>query len=457
VGAAVLCGFALLPASAAGFSSARGATLERVSVSASGAFADRTSSEPAISQDGRFVAFSSAASNLVPGDAPGSTDVFVRDRRMRTTTRVSVPRSGGAAVCPAATPVEQVCASQPAISADGRYVAFASLSDDLVLGDTNGIGDVFVYDLSTGISGRVSISSTGSEGNGHSGGRALRDVAISANGRFVAFGSSASNLVPADSNGFPDVFVHDRVTRQTARVSVSTRRAQAIPQEIGGVAISGSGRLVAFTSSAPNLVAHDANDKVDVFVRDTRGKTTTRVSVDRRNTAANGDSYDGVSISLDGRFVAFSSMAGDLVRADRNRSRDIFVRDRRRRLTTRVSVSSRGREVRCVDRREDSRTVYCSQRPSIAPDGRRVAFTSVAPGLVRGDRNDGPDYFVRDLKTGRTRRVNVSASVPEQSATAWMLQFPAMADRFVAFSAGSDLLSSQPPWRDDIFVRALAR
>jgi Tol biopolymer transport system component len=457
VRAVLLCAFVLLPASAATVSAAHAATLERVSVSTSGAFADRTSEQSAISQDGRFVAFSSAASNLVAGDAPMSTDVFVRDRRQRTTTRVSIPRSGGGSSCPADDLSGPICATQPAISADGRHVAFASFSDDLVAGDTNGVGDVFVHDLETGTTSRVSISSTGAEGNGYSGNQSLRDIAISADGRFVAFSSSASNLVPRDSNGLPDVFVHDRNARRTMRVSVGAHGAQARPQEIGGVAISGSGRLVAFTSSAPALVAHDANDTVDVFVRDTRRKTTTRVNLGRRNREANGDSDDAPSISLDGRFVAFSSTATNLVRGDRNRSRDVFVRDRRRRVTRRVSVSSRGREVRCVDRDEDPRRSSCSQHASIAPSGRRVAFTSLAPGLLPRDGNDGPDYFVHDLRSGRTRRVNVSAAVPEQSLDATDLEFPAMANRFVAFSTGSELLESQPPWRYDIFVRAIVR
>src|SRR4051794_3219636 len=176
----------------AGAAGARAAVLERVSVNTAGQFADRDSDAASISADGRFVVFSSIASNLVAGDAAWTTDVFLRDRRERTTTRVSVPRSGDAGPCPPNSLMEQVCGIDPAVSGDGRYVAFASFSDDLVPGDTNGVGDVFVRDMATGLTSRVSVTSSGGEGNGYSAGQSPRDLAISADGRFVAFASAAS-------------------------------------------------------------------------------------------------------------------------------------------------------------------------------------------------------------------------------------------------------------------------
>ena len=226
----------------------------------------------------------------------------------------------------------------PAISADGRFIAFTSDADNLVPGDTNATQDVFVHDRQTGTTERVSVSSNGDEGNSFSGD--ISQISISADGRFVAFASLASNLVPGDTNNEYDIFVHDRQTGETERVSVSSFGVEA--EDFNWwPSISGDGRFVAFSSDATNLVPGDMNVKRDVFVHDRETGATERVSVSSSGEEATNRSKNPY-ISGSGRFVAFSSDAVNLVPSDSNGARDIFVHDRETGLTQRVSVSSTG-------------------------------------------------------------------------------------------------------------------
>src|SRR4051812_9983776 len=190
-----------------------GGSTERGGGSLGGKEGKNASFSPAISADGRFVAFVSYATNLVPGDTNDVLDVFVHDRRTGRTERVSVSSRG-----------EQGDSDsfRSEISGDGRFVAFASDATNLVASDTSGVRDIFVHDRRTGRTERVSVSSRGEQANGDS-----DDPTISVDGRFVAFFSSATNLVPGDTNGFNDVFLRDRVKRTTTRVSVSSRGKQA--------------------------------------------------------------------------------------------------------------------------------------------------------------------------------------------------------------------------------------
>lgn len=221
----------------------------------------------AIGNVGRFVAFVSDSSNLVPGDTNGVADVFVLDRARQTIERVSVASGGAQANGDSGL-------FTPAITPDGRFVAFASTASNLVPGDTNGTWDVFLRDRLRGTTERISIGGDGEQANGGSSGA----PALSADGRFVAFGSFASNLVPGDTNGAADVFVRDRANGTTERVSVATGGGQADGGG-GDPTISADGRYVAFDSSASNLVAGDANGATDVFVHDRQTGTTTLVSV----------------------------------------------------------------------------------------------------------------------------------------------------------------------------------
>jgi Tol biopolymer transport system component len=289
----------------------------RVSVSTRGGQGNNFSDEPAISADGRYVAFESAASNLVPGDTNGVKDIFVRDLARDTTRRVSLSGKGLQG---------NDYSDVPAISANGRYVAFESAASNLVPGDTNGDTDVFVRDLVAGTTKRISLSTGGQQGNDNS--SVYGSPSISADGRIVAFESEATNLVAGDTNHALDVFVHDVSTGKTVRVSVTTSGAQAgngYSTVSGAPVLSADGRYVAFFSAATNLVAQDTNHVTDVFVHGLTSGTTRRVSVTSSGAQANAYS-DEPAISGDGRVIAFESLAGNLVPGDTNRHDDVFIR-----------------------------------------------------------------------------------------------------------------------------------
>ncbi len=401
------------------------ATTERVSVATGGGQATGYSQLPAISADGRFVAFESDSSNLVGGDTNGTTDIFVHDRQTGTTERVSVATGGTEA---------NDASDNPAISADGRFVAFYSFATDLVSGDTNGTADVFVHDRQTGTTERVSVATGGTEATGNS-----LNAAISADGRFVAFYSLATDLVSGDTNGKYDVFVHDRQTGTTERVSVATGGSQADNHSYDP-AISADGRFVAFDSSATNLVGGDTNANADVFVHDRQTGTTERVSVATGGAEGDGNSSEP-AIDADGRFVAFESDATTLVSGDTNGTTDIFVHDRQTGTTERVSVATGGTE-------GNGNSVSAA----ISADGRFVAFYSAASNLV-SDANGANDVFVRDRQTGTTERVSVATGGSPADSHSYT---PAISadGRFVAFdSRATNLVSGDTNGADDIFVR----
>jgi Tol biopolymer transport system component len=315
------------------------ATTTLVSMSTSGEQGIGNSWATGISADGRFVAFSSEVSSLVAHDTNRQSDVFVRDRRTGETTRVSVTSSGAQAH---ESPHEFGGSQLGGISANGRYVAFVSDATNLVPRDTNRLFDVFVHDRVTGKTQRVSVSSAGRQGYGES-----DQAAISAHGRYVAFSSLASNLVPRDSNRNEDVFVHDRRTGKTQRVSVSSsgKQSKGPRGRAGSVSpvISGDGRYVAFGSAASNLVPGDTNRVPDIFVHDRVTGKTQRVSVSSAGAQANGDSADA-AISPNGRYVAFDSFASNLVPGDSNGAGDVFVYDRVTHRTLLASLSSSGEQ-----------------------------------------------------------------------------------------------------------------
>jgi Ca2+-binding RTX toxin-like protein len=304
-------------------------TTTGVSVDSAGNLGNLQSLGPSISADGRFVAFYSYSSNIVPGDTNDTYDIFVRDTLTNTTTRVSVDSAGNQG---------NIGSNSPSISADGRFVAFYSSASNIVPGDTNRTEDIFVRDTLTNTTTRaVDRASDQAFGNSF-----FNPPSISADGRFVAFDSGGSNIVPGDTNNTGDIFVRDTLTNTTTRVSVDSAGNQANDAS-NSPSISADGRFVAFDSSASNIVPGDTNNTEDIFVRDTLTNTTTGVSVDSAGNLGNSYS-NNPSISADGRFVAFQSGASNIVPGDTNNTGDIFVRDTLTNTTTRVSVDSAGNQ-----------------------------------------------------------------------------------------------------------------
>jgi len=304
-----------------------------VSVSATGGDANGFSNRPSISADGRYVAFNSTATNLVANAPAAGTQVYVRDLQTGTTVRVA-PTDGGSA---------DDSSLRPDISADGHYVAFVSDATNLVPGatDANGERDVYRFDRVTSTTQRVSVSTTGGDGNG-----ASTRPAISADGRYVVFQSTASNLISDDTNHQTDVFRRDMVTGTTIRVSVSATGAPLSAASTRG-AVNADGRYVAFASNDTLVVPDDHNHARDVFLRDVVASTTTRVSVAsdgsdglgctppppptaiplaKRSQPSAADLSTRPSLSADGHAVLFVSSFCNLVPNDTSNLNEVFVR-----------------------------------------------------------------------------------------------------------------------------------
>lgn len=416
---------------------ALGQDTSRVSTDSSGGQANSYSFDAALSQDGLLCAFDSLANNLVPGDANGVYDVFLKDRTSGITELISVDSSG----------VQGNRDSfLPFMSPDGRFVIFSSLSNNLVSGDTNGKYDVFLRDRQLGTTERVSIRGAGLQGNDDSFG-----LGVSADGNSIYFESNATNLVANDTNASGDVFVRNRLTGKTTRVSVDSSGAEGNSYSwFGGMASDAS--AVCFYSAATNLVGNDFNNKVDIFLHDMTTLATTRISTDPSGNDSDGnsviprmssdgrftvyrsaatnlipndtngfedvyvydraagvsdrvsiDSYGGEAndnsldvpgspdintygaISTDGQFVVFDSQATNLVDGDTNGATDIFVHNRFTGLTQRISVDSTGAQSNDI-------ALY----GTISNDGSVAAFQSIATNLVASDTNGDSDVFAHD-------------------------------------------------------------
>jgi Tol biopolymer transport system component len=343
-----------------------------VSVASDGTQSNFNSGYPSISDDGRFIVFTSIATNLVANDTNNGGDIFVHDRQTGQTTRISVASDGTQA---------DGSSSYPVISGDGRFISFESAATTLVVNDTNGYTDIFVHDRQTGETTRVSVASDGTQANGNS-----SFSSLSTDGRYIVFGSSASNLVANDTNNATDIFVHDRQTGETTRASVASDDTQANNSSALSY-ISEDGRYIAFGSAATNLVANDTNNFSDGFVHDRQTGETTRVSVASDGTQANGNSGTS-SLSNDGRYVLIYSIASNLVANDTNDFYDIFVHDRQTGETTRVSVASDG-----------TQSNNTSSWSEMSGDGRYVTFDSYATNFIANDTNGNNDIFVHDRQT----------------------------------------------------------
>jgi Tol biopolymer transport system component len=411
--------------------------VQRASVSTRGAEARESTFGAALSASGRYVAFASAATSLVPGDGNGMNDVFVRDLALRRTSRVSISSSGAES---------GGHSKKPSISADGNVVAFPSSATNLVPGDRNRVPDVFVRDRAAGRTTRISA---GTEGEGDA--LSLAPL-VSANGWTIAFSSEASNLVSADGNGTMDVFVGDRATGRVSRVSVGPFGEAADRSEASS--IDAAGRVVVFRSFAANLVSGDANNKADVFVFDRDIGRLQRVNVSTAGDEARAATFRGV-VSGDGRFVGFRSRASNLVPEDTNRALDAFVHDRWTGVTRRISVASDGGEADADGLDRSTRRSFFMSRPFLSADGRYAAFTSRAPNLVPDDRNGVSDVFVHDLLTRRTLRVSVAANGAEADGASFVAGISADGSVVAFTSLATNLVAGDTNGRRDVFVARL--
>lgn len=350
-------------------------TLTRFSDGISGQQGNGKSEKFSFSNDGRYAVFESTSSNLVSGDANGLSDVFLYDFQNSSMTRLSVGLSGAQANGPS---------FDAKISGDGNYAVFSSFANNLVSGDTNNTADVFRVTLSTGAITRISVNSNGTEGNGASG-----EPSISNDGNIITFTSLATNLVASDTNEVRDVFLRNVSSGTTTRVSVNSSGIEGNHASYGSK-ISGDGAFVVFVSDAINLVTSDTNSCSDVFRRNLSSATTQLVSSSSNGTLGNSGS-DSPDISENGQYIVFQSRANNLISSDTNGYIDVFMKDMSSGVTTLISQTNSGSQVK-----------YDSARPSISGDGRFVVFESRSSGYVPWDSNGKMDVFIRDIQSELT-------------------------------------------------------
>ncbi len=433
-------------------------TLELISVATDGGAAGATRVLD-MTPDGRYVVFWSSSTDLVDGETNdcGSSqvecpDLYIRDRLNGVIERVNVDSEGNEA--------NDYGETSASISPDGRFVVFSSPASNLVAGDFNGQTDVFLRDRAVGTTERVSIGDLEGEADGGSGG-----AVVSADGRFVAFGSSAAHLVKDDNNDVGDVFVRDREMGTTTRVSVNTEEDEAAAESVLED-MTPDGRFVVLSSFATNLaqtesegcedyIGNPAQACMHIFLRDTEQGVTTPISIKDGAVEGNRDS-SRASISDDGRFVAFLSRATNLVPGDTSECivipgdkfttncQDVFVRDRQAGVTTKVSVNSLGEQA-----------ASGSIASQISGDGRFVAFSSSAANLVEDPTTVTCGYFacgnvfLHDVKSGNT----IEASPGTQGDAFEALV--AMNGNTVAFSTATPEVAGDENGDYDVYVYAL--
>ncbi|WP_433728197.1 hypothetical protein ACQP2Y_14325 [Actinoplanes sp. CA-051413] len=402
------------------------ATTIRVSATPAGGPPDNFSNEPAISANGRYVAFTSAASDLVRRDTNGAWDVFVRDVRTGVISRVSLSETGAQL---------DGASYQPAISGDGRYIAFLSFATNVIAGDPNPTGNIFLHDRRTGSTVRIPPAGEGAPYAPYA-----DSPSISRDGRVIAF-SSRNAVLPGDTNDTSDVFVWRRGTARIEQVSVSSQGHPG-DAESYDAAVSADGRYVAFTSNSGNLATDGATGQWQIHLRDLRTRTTTMVSRSSSGVPANGESNVG-GVSAGGRYVLFTSSASNLVPGDVNDVPDVFLRDRRLGTTRRVSVSRTGQQLSMG-----------SGQAALSATGRYAAFVSPDPTIVAGDTNELADVFVRDLRTGRNTRASLPASGGQADSDSHDPAIDAHGHRVAFVSSATNLLPDPARGIEAVYLRS---
>jgi uncharacterized repeat protein (TIGR01451 family) len=436
VGTAVLATVGMLAVAPAAVAIPWPGLTQLVSVSTPGTQGNQDSQRPAVSADGRYIAFASLSDNLVKGDTNLSSDIFVRDRVNRTTERVSVATSGRQGDRDSGLLNGM---GGPSISADGRYVAFDSEATTFDKRDTNGTADVFVRDRVTGTTTRVSVASNGTEAN-----RGGTEPDISADGRYVAYVSFSDNLVP-DGNFTADIFVHDRQTRVTERISQAPDGSDANGQSLFAPHVNADGRFVYFSSFASNLVAGDPdNNDVDAYLFDRQTDTTTAIT-SMQGSGLCCTTLHGLAggISGDGRYLTFTTQDDTFVIPDTNGFfEDAWLLDRVTGEYVLVGVNDAGVQ-------GDDSTFAAG----VSDDGRFVALVSRSTNLG-GPTNFRENVYLRDRAAGTTRLVSVASDGTEGDLDSIE---PAMTPdaRVIAFASRSSTFvpETQGFFAYDVFVR----
>lgn len=399
----------------------------RASISSKGVEGNFNSYNARLNGDGRYVAFISGASTLASGDSAGA-DVFIHEQQTGETNRLSTAydwfeRKGGG--------------GSPVVSADGSVVAFSSGAGNLVPFDNNNATDIFLYEPANPDLQRLLMAAGGLEAN-----NGIHSHRLSENGRFVAFYSEATNIVPNDTNGVADAFVHDRETGETRRVSVASDGQEGNDWS-EWISISGDGQTIAFASAADNLVAADNNNRTDIFVHNHSSGETIRVSVDSAGNEGNGDSFDP-NLSANGRYLFFVSAASNLVPHDTNGTFDIFAHDLVTRETVRISVGHDG-----------SQGNRGSMSPTASHDGRYVLFRSEASNLVVDDSNNDADLFLHDLVTQETIRPQLTNDGSQTNGHTWLGVISGNGRYIVFESEASNVVANDTNDLPDVFVHDL--
>jgi Tol biopolymer transport system component len=421
----------------AGTATAIPASTERVALSSFGTQPDAdVNREASLTPDARYVVFASDSPNLAPGATGGTGPfVYVRDRTAGTTELVSRGLGGAS---PNGGSVTLLGA--PVISADGRYVAFASFASNLVPDDGNGAADVFVFDRVAATTRRVSVADDSGQANGQS-----LNPSISADGRFVAFQSSATNLAGDDTNGTTDVFVRNLGAGTTTRVSVGAGGVDANgPSTVTSGALSADANFIAFASTAGNLVTNDQNGFAsDVFVRRLPAGPTQLASLGSGGAQLSSATVNGF-LNADGRFLAYQCTDICGATTGNVHPTGIFVRDRQSGEVREANVSSGGEEA--------NSSVFFG---GLSPDGHHVAFASNASNLAGASPFGTFDLYVRDVTASTTERVSVStAGDPANDASFTSGQILGADGRFVLFaSPATNVVSGDTNGRRDLFLR----
>jgi len=395
-------------------------TVSLVSASDTGGLADGSSSRLQISGNGEFAVFDSSARDLVPGDGvTHGTEVFEANLETGAITRVSVNTAGGD---------QNGSSTLPSVSADGTYVAFVSSATNLVPGGSTGKNNVFLRNMSTGITTQVSLTPTGQQPAGFS-----TRPSISGDGNLIAFDSDALNLTSKrlPKSGYTQIYLKDMSTGTT------TLESEGIDDSPGNgdslrAAISSDGTHLAFVSDATNLTSNDNNGYRNVFERDLTENSTTLISVSDSGGDSNGpsDPSSRPSISADGQFVGFESRATDIVPGVSAQDYQAYLRDSVNDTTALVSVTP-----------SDQPGDASSTRPSVSATGQYVAFESNAHDLVRKDRNHKRDVFVRDMVNGTTTLASVAIGGGGSNGLSLRPSISADGSEVLFASQGSDLVS----------------